>query len=106
MRVEFFSSSVFPPSCSEWPLFFLLLFFPLSLFLSLAAPSFSLSNQTTHVCSSSSFFWNALGRQSRRGAREDEEDEDAAPEEEAAADAGDDGADTSSLPVGAAFCCF
>jgi len=62
----------------------------------------SLSLQTTHVCSSSSFFWNALGRQSRRGAREDEEA--SGEEEEADGDGSDDdGADTSSLPVCAAF---
>lgn len=62
--------------------------------------------ELSRVCSSSSFFWNALGRQSRRGARA--EDEEAADEEDgeaadADAAADDVGAETPSLPVGAAF---
>jgi hypothetical protein len=56
------------------------------------------------VCSSSSFFWNALGRQSRRGAREEEEEEEDEEEDDAASE--EEAADTSSLPVGAAFCRF
>ena len=42
----------------------------LSLSLSPSPPSLSANHSR---CSSSSFFWNALGRQSRRGAREEEE---------------------------------
>lgn len=95
VRREFFSVEVFfrfIRPFSRLASCFLSFTFSLSLFFFSLSP---IKAKPTHVCGLSSFLWNVVGRQSRRVAREEEEEDAAASE-----------ADTSSLTLGAASCCF